>query len=540
MSLRRGSSTRAARAAGGGVGSLGANGEGFLFEDEGNASGSGSTNDEDSSPAAADGEEAEEGEGKLRWWDRKDGRRATIGEMMTGITTTNNRANEREQLYYEVINASLTRRRPRSLNSSSVAAAASMCPQVPALGNRAPQLLSGSSGNNNSTSVIALPSTQINTTLVFQCSVNRIFLLNETCRRWRDPIVAVVTVDSGNSYNQLAYLNANLARWKPDCPHLRVMVYYLDDNLDIGSNLHERYPINQLRNIGLDHVKTSHALVADVDFIPSVGFDETIRKAITQEKGLRSDEAGSNIVEGPSAPGTWKVGWIVPVFERIADCNNDAQCQAFMRQASEEEGNGPFIPRTFKELQACNQRQQCQVFNMEHNPLGHLSSRQDLWLQENWYTNEYGSRDSDGDDDGLQQSIIKRARSIPCIHSDKYEPYIVLEWCVSGIRGRYSRSSADAAPYYDERFYGYGKNKVQYMSHLRYMGYQLRVLPEGFLVHHPHPISAAKQLWRNKSKSRLRALMDNLYLQFLKELEQRYLPDNAGRIIPMCNMTEAI
>jgi hypothetical protein len=40
-------------------------------------------------------------------------------------------------------------------------------------------------------------------------------------------------------------------------------------------------------------------------------------------------------------------------------------------------------------------------------------------------------------------------------------------------------------PYYDERFHGYGKNKIQHVAHLRVMGYQFAILPEGFIVHYP-------------------------------------------------------
>lgn len=509
------------------------------------------TGNDDAAPPKGDSNAAGSGGSALLRSVEKVSRYSSVGKVAAEIEQPKKEVQTKgiggRKLYYEVIDASSTRRPLRTLHSSGAtmkaAAAASMCPPVPALEDNdntgaEPQLLSGGSGgagggnnnndNKNATNANVQPPTVINTTLVFQCSVNRVFLLNETCRRWQDPIVAIIRIDPGSRNNQLAYLNANLARWKPDCPHLRVLAYRLDDSLDAGSNSQERYPINRLRNIGLDHVATSHALVVDIDFIPSVGLDETIREAITHESSLQRDEAGLvDIVNGAS--GTWKEGWIVPAFERIAKCNNEKQYRAFMRQASEE-GNASFIPRTFKELQACNQMQQCQVFGGDYNPQGHLSSRQDLWLQGKWYTYKYSK--GENSTGSLQQSIIKHARTVPCIYSEKYEPYVVLEWC-----GSNSRSSADAAPYYDERFYGYGKNKIQYMAHLRYMGYQLRVLPKGFLVHHPHPSSPVKKLWNNQRKSRLKAQMDALYPRFLKELEQRYLPDNAGAIIPMCNST---
>jgi Glycosyl-transferase for dystroglycan len=53
------------------------------------------------------------------------------------------------------------------------------------------------------------------------------------------------------------------------------------------------------------------------------------------------------------------------------------------------------------------------------------------------------------------------------------------------------------APYYDERFYGYGKNKIQFISHLRFLEYQFSILPNCLIVHSPHPESDAKQVWND-------------------------------------------
>lgn len=42
-------------------------------------------------------------------------------------------------------------------------------------------------------------------------------------------------------------------------------------------------------------------------------------------------------------------------------------------------------------------------------------------------------------------------------------------------------------PLYDERFVGYGWNKVQWIEHLRYIGYRFYVFNNGFIIHCPHP-----------------------------------------------------
>lgn len=45
----------------------------------------------------------------------------------------------------------------------------------------------------------------------------------------------------------------------------------------------------------------------------------------------------------------------------------------------------------------------------------------------------------------------------------------------------------DSLPLYDERFVGYGWNKVQWIEHLRYIGYRFYVFNNGFIIHCPHP-----------------------------------------------------
>lgn len=41
-------------------------------------------------------------------------------------------------------------------------------------------------------------------------------------------------------------------------------------------------------------------------------------------------------------------------------------------------------------------------------------------------------------------------------------------------------------PMFDERFINYGYNKVQWLEHLRYMGYDFQILTNGFAVDIPH------------------------------------------------------
>ena len=109
------------------------------------------------------------------------------------------------------------------------------------------------------------------------------------------------------------------------------------------------------------------------------------------------------------------------------------------------------------------------------------------------------------------------------------EPYVVLPWCPSTK----SESPRPLTPYYDERFYGYGKNKIQHISHLRYRGLHFSVIPQSFAVHHPHPESNVKQVWNNRKENALHGRMDKLYSKYIDELEDKYA-DDVEDIVPQC------
>ena len=54
------------------------------------------------------------------------------------------------------------------------------------------------------------------------------------------------------------------------------------------------------------------------------------------------------------------------------------------------------------------------------------------------------------------------------------EPYVVVKL-------------TDDLPRFDERFINYGKNKVQWIIHLRMAGYQFHLLSHSFAIDVPHP-----------------------------------------------------
>jgi hypothetical protein len=170
----------------------------------------------------------------------------------------------------------------------------------------------------------------------------------------------------------------------------------------------------------------------------------------------------------------------------------------------------------------------CIVFHSDYFPKGHRDTKSAQWLHE-----------------GNQNSL----RPIPCINIDAYEPYLALPWCPStklnhntlqakvmeradqyNDDNRYPMEPwAPLTPYYDERFYGYGKNKLQHIFHLQQTGYSFSAIPTmGFLTHHPHPDSNTKIHWKERSQhyvedqENVKVKMKRLYKNYKCEIEQQY------------------
>jgi hypothetical protein len=253
--------------------------------------------------------------------------------------------------------------------------------------------------------------------------------------------------------------------------------------------------------MALDAVHTSHILVTDIDFVPSEGLDETIRATIVEQE--------------PLMDASQREAMVVPAFERLPPepCSVDHDCSVYLKN------NLSFIPRTLEELKACTVKKDCSVFQRSNNWEGHYSTRSESWLKGDWYEVEANTTVSNTTGHDVP---AKRIRTIKCFDSLRYEPYVVIRWCPASSNKTGKKSPVPVAPYYDERFYGYGKNKIQLISHLRFMGYHFSVLPKGFICHNPHIESVAKTTWNNVQENKLHQEMDALYPEFLEELWNKY------------------
>ena len=322
-------------------------------------------------------------------------------------------------------------------------------------------------------------------TMVTQLSQDRLWMMEQHCERFPHPIsIAVWTNESlGEVENQLLSLNCNLDL-------VRVQV------LDASDMSFDDYPVNRLRNLALQQVETSHIVFIDVDFWSSEGlYDILTNETIT--KSLMEDH---------------KLALVIPAFQLFRQCIQWVDCR---------ENNLPFMPFSLDDLSEMLRNQRGHIFDPT-NRGGHGSTLYKEWrLQED-------------------ATLLE----IPCLKSNRYEPFIVVRYC------------RDLAPF-QEAFSGYGKNKMSWMMQLVRSGYTFSQLGGAFLVHYPHLDSQSRQRWNQAPdqlkvsrvddkghplsplirkpnatdsgldwKSFKRGQIDEIFVRFRKWL-QDYVPDDA-------------
>jgi hypothetical protein len=324
------------------------------------------------------------------------------------------------------------------------------------------------------------------------------------------------------------------------------------------------YPINELRNIGLDKVETSHVFLIDADFIPSVGLDKAILKSIAivtkqDEEAAAAAAANTNISMASLSQKKYQYhALVVPAFERkfnsgvckeqniedclkytlqdpefmprsmesLINCTNMITSQKLYGLPGDTSSNSLFDGRHLVSEDALILASKCIVFHSDYFLPGHGDTKTEEWLA------------------GIDQQP-ETVRLIPCINTRFYEPYLAIPWCPSKLLNHDTMDSkvmfptmgssktqqeveawTPLSPYYDERFYGYGKNKMQHIVHLQQKGYAFSVIPPiGFLTHHPHPESKAKTYAHDnitETKQTHNQLMINLFYKYKNELKSYY------------------
>ena len=313
---------------------------------------------------------------------------------------------------------------------------------------------------------------RVDFTLVTQASAERLWMLDHICQRWHGPIVISV----------YAPITEKIQTERDKCYPNQVEYIITTVKLHIYSD-HSSYPVNRLRNMAISRVRTSHFLHADIDLWPDANL-------LPRLKRLSSMARHNHTFADP------RQAIVIAAFAREVktDCASStakAQRDKYRVDLKLCHREADQIPDSFETLKKCIMAKDCHIFD-RYNHDGHGTTDYRSWLH--------------GFDGG------KSLKPVSCFGSNRYEPYVVLR-------------KSPLLPMYEERFTGYGKNKIEQIVHLRYAGWRFQVLGRSFLTHFPHHKSAARVEWeetKDADGNTHRDRMDHLYREFLAQLMYAY------------------
>jgi len=324
-------------------------------------------------------------------------------------------------------------------------------------------------------------------TLVTQCSTDRLWMMEHHCRRWgsSNPISLAVyyvpnkksneTVTAESAHVEIVdQLTTNLGCHPNQLsvqiifPPLRPAHHYHEFSNDHYDDDMVEYPINALRNTALAAVQTSHVVFVDVDFWPSIDLHDVLmsdatRNALTTTETEASSSSSSlsssaDQGDGPSliAEEPWKRTLVIPAFQLLRKCPESRKCP---------EDKIPIMPDNKEELLELFKQRELSPFD-PFNRGGHGSTLYQDWLLQT----------------SSRTIATHELLSIPCVLSNRYEPYLVFQYCKQ-------------LPPFQTAFTGYGKNKITWVMQLIRSGYTMQQIPKAFVVHYPHLKSAARSVW---------------------------------------------
>jgi glycosyltransferase-like protein LARGE len=227
-------------------------------------------------------------------------------------------------------------------------------------------------------------------------------------------------------------------------PPWTVTLFYKLADADVRCPAYDGlYPVNSLRNAALAAARSDLVFLLDVDFVPSSGLHARLlggRQCDLLPKAL----SGGN--------GRAPVALVVPAFE-VRESVTHAWDQEALREACDAST--------------------AKGFHVDHFPQGHRATNFIRWHRQ--------SRIEDGGDLHLVE-IEHGLQAYRVDYEEHFEPYIVV--------------SRSRVPMYDERFRGYGLNKISHLYEVNMRGFDFCVIDhlDAFVIAEEHPKSQSWEL----------------------------------------------
>ncbi len=288
--------------------------------------------------------------------------------------------------------------------------------------------------------------------------------LLDLASRWRDGYISVILyVCDEESSSVLEHLESYVKEHASLFE--KTVIQIVTDRRPKASR---QYPINILRNMGMENAPTDHVIVLDVDLVPNVGAYADLVKhlslnTVSREKTaliLPSFERSLAKDEDESSP--------IEAFH-IPDTKSDLIPHIVMPENGDDDDdiNGGSVAEG-----------KISPFHVEIFPQGHGPTKFEKWITTlNPYQVEYAPR---------------------------FEPYFVV-------------NKQNGLPPFWEYFQGYGFNKWSWVAELHAAGWKFIVAPNSFLVHIDHDYST------NKSSRTIRDKMaEEFVLGFVPYIKKEY------------------
>eukprot|EP00736_Rhodelphis_marinus_P007847 Rmarinus@m.13857 len=231
---------------------------------------------------------------------------------------------------------------------------------------------------------------------------------------------------------------------------------------------HPLLPVNSMRNAATDAARTRFVFPLDLDFYPSHTLYDKFRK-IFMPIVAEFDRAVFVVPQfaafhcGPDAKTKKEAELVfkpnVKDFEDLKSAILDGRVKTFHGDNSQMK-----LPK--------DMNSKCKV--TQHDPTPLYQSKYDKWWKES----------TKGLDGAYYVDVTMKYKHSLKLSEIVYEPFVIL-----------SRTDKEGKefPRYNEKFVGYLKNKISFLTSLRILKYHFFVMRREFVLHAPHPKTTSIQ-----------------------------------------------